>query len=77
MDNSTIAMIATVVLSLLAVFGVSAIFLKGTRIIKEAVDVVAAAFAAMQDMKVSAEEVAAVRREFEEFKQALAEAKAK
>lgn len=71
MDNSTIAMIATVVLSLLAVFGASAAFLKGTKIGKEAVEVAAAVLDAVADLKVSAEEVAAVRKEWEEFREEI------
>jgi divalent metal cation (Fe/Co/Zn/Cd) transporter len=75
MDNSTIAMIATVVLSLVAVFGAGAAFLKGTKIAKEALDVLLAVVTSLEDMKVSAEEVEKVRKEWEEFKALIAKDK--
>lgn len=71
MDNGTIALIATGILTVVAVLGGGAIFLRSSKIGKEAVDVAAAALQAVVDMNVSAEEVAAVRKEWEEFKAAL------
>lgn len=70
MDNQTLALIATGVLSVLSVLGILAKGLKYVRAVKESLDVVIAAVVALSDGKVSADEIAEIQAEIEEAKAA-------
>ena len=72
MDSSTIAMIGTAVLGALAFFGVLALVLKYTKVLKEIGDVLVVVVDAIQDAKVTSDEVDAVKREIQEVKAAFA-----
>ncbi len=77
MDSSTIAMIGTAVLGALAFFGVLALVLKYTKVLKEIGDVLVVVVDAIQDAKVTSDEVDAVKREIQEVKAAFAGLKSK
>ncbi len=77
MDSSTIAMIGTAVLGALAFFGVLALVLKYTQVLKEIGDVLVVVVSAIQDAKVTSDEVDAVKREILEVKAAFAGLKSK
>lgn len=77
MDSSTIAMIGTAVLGALAFFGVLAVVLRYTQVLKEIGDVLVTVVNAIQDAKVTTEEVDEVKREIQEVKAAFSGLKSK
>ena len=77
MTDGTVAILVTGVLSVLGVVGVLAIVLKFGKAIKESLDVVASAVNAIQDGQVSADEIAELKKQLAEAKQAWKDTKTK
>jgi hypothetical protein len=75
MSSETIAMIATTVLAVLGFVGVVAIAMKYVNVVKEFGDVLVAVTGSLKDLKVLPEEVEAIKKELEEFKEAVRQAK--
>ena len=75
MSSETIAMIATTVLAVWGFVGVVAIAMKYVNVVKEFGDVLVAVTGSLKDLKVLPEEVEAIKKELEEFKEAVRQAK--
>ena len=73
MDNSTIAIIVTGILSILSVFGLLIYVFKSSNVLKQVGEVLMAVSSALEDGKITADELAAVKKEIADIKPAIAE----
>jgi hypothetical protein len=72
-SDANLALLITLLLGVLGMVGLLAYVMKGTKIIKEVADALMSIAMALQDGKVTAEEIMAVKKEFDEVKAAFAE----